>query len=131
MNDTVKRNESETKTCPYCFEEINARATKCRWCRSNLSPAAPAATWTRDLPGRRFLGVASALAANTGISVLAWRVLFIVLGLYHGLGLIAYLAIAALTPFRRGGRAPVERFSKALGDAYRTIRHDELTDERA
>ena len=116
----------ETKTCPYCFEEIKAEATKCRWCRSTLVPENPPAIWWRNHPGRRFLGVASALAANTGINVLAWRVLFILLTFFHGIGLLTYLAIWALTPFRRGGRSPIERVVSSTRQAVHDIRTDEL-----
>ena len=121
---------AEVKTCPYCFEEIRAEATKCRWCRSTLTPAFAPGTWvaqgnwSRDLPGRRFLGVASALAANTGVTVLVWRVMFIILTLFHGVGAIAYFAIWALTPFRQKGQAPLERGAVAARQAYKTMRTD-------
>jgi len=120
---------SDTKTCPYCFEEIKAEANKCRWCQSNLSGTAVRLDdWYRDVPGRRFLGVASALGQRTGISAMAWRIGFIVLTFVHGIGVLAYLAIWALTPFRRGGRAPVERLYRASKEAVRTIRTDETTE---
>jgi hypothetical protein len=54
--------DKKTKTCPYCCEEIKAEATRCRWCRSKLAPSSVSKEWYRDLPGRRFLGVASVLA---------------------------------------------------------------------
>ena len=113
-----------TKKCPYCFEEIKFEAKKCKWCRSNLAPVFTSGTWSRDLPGRRFLGVANVLALNTGIPVLAWRVIFVVTTLIHGIGLVAYLAVWALTPFRFKGRSPVERISRASKLAYETIRKD-------
>ncbi len=116
---------NETKKCPYCFEEIKTEAVKCKWCRSSLTPEVQTVNWYRDLPTRRFLGVASALGVNTGINVLAWRIMFIVLTLFHGIGLIAYLAVWLLTPFHQNGRSPMERSVRACRLGYETLRKDE------
>lgn len=99
---------TETKKCPYCFEEIKAEAIKCRWCGTHLSKKSVFEDWYRDLPERRILGVVSVLAKNTSISVQVWRIIFIVSILFHGLGLIAYFSIWALTPFHKDGKSPFD-----------------------
>jgi hypothetical protein len=33
--------ENETRECPFCKEEVHAEATKCKHCRSTLTPARP------------------------------------------------------------------------------------------
>ena len=82
----VQTEKRATKKCPYCYEEIKAEARKCRFCRSNLTASLTSVTWSRDVPGRKWLGVASVLALNSGIPVLAWRVAFIISSLFHGVG---------------------------------------------
>jgi phage shock protein PspC (stress-responsive transcriptional regulator) len=55
------------------------------------------------------LGVASVLALNTGISVMVWRILFLILLPFHGVSLLIYLAVWALTPFRQDGQSLFDR----------------------
>jgi phage shock protein PspC (stress-responsive transcriptional regulator) len=105
----TKTMKAKTKTCPYCHEEIKQEAVKCRFCRSNLTSQASTREWYRDLPGRRFLGVASLMAVNTGLSVMIWRIAFILFTLYHGLGAVAYFVIWILTPFKQGEPSLIER----------------------
>jgi phage shock protein PspC (stress-responsive transcriptional regulator) len=114
------------KICPYCFEEIKEEALKCKWCRSDLGPSFSIIKCYRDLPERRFLGVASALSRNTRLGIVGWRILFVVLTFFHGLGLLAYFSIWALTPHRLNGRAPIERIGAAFRQAYHSLRGDEF-----
>lgn len=106
--------DSETKICPYCREEIKAEAKKCRWCRSSLPlQSSGHGEWYRDLPGRRFLGVASVLALNTGMSVMVWRILFLILLPFDGVSLLIYFAVWALTPFRPDGQSLFDRIFRS------------------
>lgn len=69
---------NETKRCPYCFEEINARAIKCKHCQSML------------LPGAVPAGVMS-LAGQPAkpVSGLTKAVMYVLAGLIPVVGIIA------------------------------------------
>lgn len=112
------------KKCPYCFEEIKAEAIRCRYCRSNLSNAPISADWYRNVPGRKFLGVAALLAAHTSIPIVAWRVLFVITTIMQGFGLAVYFAIWLLTPFDVRGNSPLERVISGISNLFDTVRRD-------
>ena len=103
----------ETRRCPYCGEEIRAEATRCRYCRSLLTTLDPE-RWHRDHPERRVAGVASAVARAFTIPVGAARLGFIVLGFFHFLGPLLYLALWALIPFAPGDPSPLDRMRGAI-----------------
>src|SRR5262249_30144203 len=94
----------DTRTCPYCAEEIPAAAVRCRYCRSRLSSFEPAA-WYRDLPERRVAGVAAALARPLAMPVGLVRVGFIVRTSFPLLGLVWSAALGLLIPFAPGDRS--------------------------
>jgi phage shock protein PspC (stress-responsive transcriptional regulator) len=111
-----------TRRCPYCDEEIRAEAIRCRHCRSRLAALDPAA-WYRDHPERRLAGVAAAVAEAFAIPVAAARFGFIVLAAFHLVGLIAYLALWLIVPFRHGDEPP---FARAVQLGRRLV--DEIRD---
>ena len=100
--------DEATRKCPYCVEDIPAAAIRCRYCRSRLATFDPA-TWYRDHPERRVLGVAVALARALALPLGAVRVAFIALAFFHLLGPIIYAALWLVIPFGRGEEAPFER----------------------
>ena len=97
-----------TRRCPYCDEEIRAAAIRCRHCRSRLATLDPG-RWYRDLPERRVAGVAAALAQAFAVPVAATRLGFLVLAPFHLAGVIAYVALWAVVPFRPGDEPPFAR----------------------
>lgn len=108
------------RRCPYCDEEIRAEAIRCRHCRSRLAAFDPSG-WFRDHPERRVAGVAVAVAHAMAIPVAAARFGFLVLAPFHLVGVIGYVALWLLVPFRPG-EEPL--FARGLA----TLRHlrDEL-----
>jgi phage shock protein PspC (stress-responsive transcriptional regulator) len=97
-----------TKRCPYCDEEIRTDAIRCRYCRSRLAALDPG-TWHRDHPERRVAGVAAAVAQALAVPVAAARFGFIVLTAFHLVGVVAYLALWLIVPFRPGEEPPFAR----------------------
>ncbi|GAA4726301.1 ATP-binding protein [Pedococcus ginsenosidimutans] len=82
-----------------------------------VPPAAPTAaerraarpTLTRPAEGRVIAGVAAGLAQHLGWSVRWVRILFVVLSIPTGAGLVAYVFLWALTPLSRGGQVDGRR----------------------
>lgn len=117
----------EMKTCPYCFEEIKVEATRCRYCRSYLLNTVRIAEWHRDLPGRRWLGVAEALGTNTPVPAIAWRILFVLFSFIHGIGLVSYLILWSLLPYHRNGRAFADRIIRAFRHGAAALKNNDVT----
>jgi phage shock protein PspC (stress-responsive transcriptional regulator) len=92
--------EAGTKRCPYCAEEIRAEAVKCRYCGSFVQSHALTRTWYRSREGRKIAGVCAGLAEEFGISVTIVRLAFLLATLVGGPGIIVYLVLWVVMPYR-------------------------------
>ena len=99
---------SDTKTCPYCAEEVRAEAVKCKHCGSYLGGPrrSPVGDWVRSDRDRMIAGVCGGLAILFGLPTAVVRLAFI-LGtlLSSGFGILIYLVLWVVMPLDRGERA--------------------------
>ena len=98
---------AELKRCPYCAEEIQAEATRCRYCRSRLASFDPQ-RWHRSHPETKLAGVCAALAHALAVPVAIVRLAFVVLTFFHLLGVFIYASLWLLIPRRPGGESQLE-----------------------
>jgi phage shock protein C len=63
--------------------------------------------WRRDVADRKIAGVCAGLAVELGVSVTVVRAAFILLALFHGVGIVLYFALWFLMPVE-GGRSGLD-----------------------
>ena len=91
------------KRCPYCAEEIQDAAVKCRYCGSFLEGSGFTREWARKREGKMIAGVCAGLAETFGVSATALRLAVALLTLLgFGWGLLLYAVLWVIMPYRDG-----------------------------
>jgi phage shock protein PspC (stress-responsive transcriptional regulator) len=103
-----------TQTCPWCAEEIDAQAVRCRYCTSHLEGGVrDPSEWHRGFRERKIAGVCAAVSHYLRFSLSGVRAAFVLLALFHGFGVALYAILWFVLPDQPGGRSGIDRIVEA------------------
>lgn len=102
------------KNCPYCAEPIQDSAIKCRYCGSSLQGGVLSREWYRSRRGKKVAGVCAGLAEEFGISTTPLRLAFILLTLIGGPGIVLYIILWVVMPYRDDPRVQIAQGADAI-----------------
>ncbi len=94
------------KRCPYCAEDIQDAAIKCRYCGSMLNQGMLATEWYRSRNDRMLAGVCAGLGKHFGVSVTALRLALVILTIFVGWGIIVYAVLWVVMPLEEDPQLP-------------------------
>jgi phage shock protein PspC (stress-responsive transcriptional regulator) len=90
---------NDTRTCPYCAEEVRAAAIKCKHCGSMLSTRYAPGDWYRSSHDRMIAGVCGGLAQQFGVPTAVIRLAFVLMTFFSlGTGVLVYLVLWIVMP---------------------------------